>query len=1206
MNFVKRFLAGALFIIAFFLFPFCLFSAPTPTPTIGPGFVYQNFETNGTIYALTRTANALYIGGSFSKVGLRTGALILLDTTGKQVSNPPFPQVNGTIYAIEPDTTGGAYIGGSFGYVAGLPCNNIAHILSDGSLDPNWTASTDSTVRAIAYNPAITPKVFVGGNFANATGSGGNLTARSDLAAFDPSTGALLGFNPGADGVVYSIRVDAASAVLIGGAFSVIGGVTTPYFAVVDPTTDPGINSGLNYGLNGNVNDIALGLGQFFIAGSFTLVNGSTVRNRMAVYSSYTSVTPSIQDFNCDNTVNAMCINTGTSTLYATGGFLNVNGTTARKYAAAFSTLSGTVTAWNPNLNAVGSAIATSGTVVCIGGKFTTAGLLSLSRKYAADFDLNSGTVNTWAPNPDGFVYAVKNIASSTVTNTAIGGSFRGYQCLDRNNLAAVNLSTGAGYAWNPAPDNTVYALALSGSTVYAGGIFANVNTTTSSLARAYLAAFSDYTTAGTAAAWNPSANSTVLALFPVGSAIYIGGAFTSMGGSVVSMRNYAAATDLVSGNVLQWNPNLNTYVRTFATDGTYIYAGGDFTTTSGGTFTRNYAAAFDQVTGTTQAWNPNLNGSVYSLATSQGNIYLGGTFTTVLGTTRNRVASISTAGTLNSMDPDANSAVYSLQVDNDALLIGGAFSTLGSSTRNYFGAYDINNQVLSAWNPNSGSTVDAITGNDNLISFGGYMTLLSQLPHGYGGVIECPVEAYTLTATITPTATFTRTFTPSATRTFTVTFTQTYTPTVTITATNTPTLTCTLSATLTASPSKTPSITPTWSITQTATTILISATITPTSSISPTFTGTPTFTFTLTGTDAYTYTPTETYSHTKTITPTYTSTYTWTVTQTATGTDSLTQTPSQTFTVTNTFTSIPTATPTLTLTVCAAGTFGNNSGSSVMISGGSSLYASRFQLLQDSTILQLNVYVSSGSGMIMAAIYSDNSDAPDSLIVPSAPITCSPGWNVVSIPVMPLSAGFYWLAVEAQTGIGVYYTDSLPGEGAVIANTFGTLPDPFGSGYSQQSREWSIYANFCPNSGYLITATITPTITQTWTVSPTYTVTPIESPTPTYTTTPTPVASLDIPANDDSYVYPMPASSSISFVFSLNETASVTINIFDFAGNLVKTVSGSNVAASNIAEITGVNISRFSRGVYYYLIKAVTASGKEIKYKINKFIVQK
>ena len=74
-----------------------------------------------------------------------------------------------------------------------------------------------------------------------------------------------------------------------------------------------------------------------------------------------------------------------------------------------------------------------------------------------------------------------------------------------------------------------------------------------------------------------------------MGSTVYVGGAYTGIGGQT---RNYIAAVAASNGAVSAWNPNANSSVLALARSGTTIYAGGAFTTI-GGT-SRNNLAALD------------------------------------------------------------------------------------------------------------------------------------------------------------------------------------------------------------------------------------------------------------------------------------------------------------------------------------------------------------------------------------------------------------------------------------------------------------------------------------------------------------------------------------------------------------------------------------------------------------------------------------
>src|SRR5919198_6638146 len=111
----------------------------------------RTFVTNGPVYAIAPTADAVYIGGDFTEVGPRTGPAVGIDaSTGRSLG---FPEVAGSqqvVNAVAPDGSGGFYIGGGFARVGGVPIRNLAHVLADGSLDTSFAPNPSGAVRALA------------------------------------------------------------------------------------------------------------------------------------------------------------------------------------------------------------------------------------------------------------------------------------------------------------------------------------------------------------------------------------------------------------------------------------------------------------------------------------------------------------------------------------------------------------------------------------------------------------------------------------------------------------------------------------------------------------------------------------------------------------------------------------------------------------------------------------------------------------------------------------------------------------------------------------------------------------------------------------------------------------------------------------------------------------------------------------------------
>src|SRR5206468_2385125 len=132
-----------------------------------------------------------------------------------------------------------------------------------------------------------------------------------------------------------------------------------------------------------------------------------------------------------------------------------------------------------PSPNNSVTALAASASTLYASGYFTSIG--GLARNRIAAFDATTGAVTAWDANADCCVSALA-VSGSTVY---AGGSFSSIGGKARHSIAALHRTTGEATSWNPNAHGTatswdfdssrVDALAVSGSTVYAGGTFASI-----------------------------------------------------------------------------------------------------------------------------------------------------------------------------------------------------------------------------------------------------------------------------------------------------------------------------------------------------------------------------------------------------------------------------------------------------------------------------------------------------------------------------------------------------------------------------------------------------------------------------------------------------------------------------------------------------------------------------------------------------------
>ena len=461
------------------------------------------------------------------------------------------------------------------------------------------------------------------------------LIAALALAGAAPAFAAdQLSVTPGPDGIVNGISApDANGTRYLGGAFRNFDVVNTGHGALTDGTTGAINRSWASVGFQQVSAAVADGSGGLYIGGYGTwwTDDGVALAESVAHINADGSLDTNWNP-NVTGTVNALAVSG--STVYLGGAFTTVGGTT-RNNAAAVDKATGALKSWNPDVDATVHSLAVAGSTVYIGGDFgAVGGAGGATRSNAAAVDATTGAATGWDPSVTGGSGVVFSLAVSGST-VYLGGLFTTVGATPRNNVAAVDATTGTATSWNPNVDSTVQALAVSGSTVYLGGDFVNVGGTPRNRAAAV-------GTDGTLNSWNPDikGGGGPFALAVSGSTVYLAGDFAAVGGE----PRYNAAAVGTDGSLKSWSPNPSTYATALLMLGSNVFIGGSFYA-AGGT-PRRFAAAIGS-DGTITSWNPILDAYVNAISVSGSTVVIGGAFNYVNGVRRLYVAAIGTDGTL-------------------------------------------------------------------------------------------------------------------------------------------------------------------------------------------------------------------------------------------------------------------------------------------------------------------------------------------------------------------------------------------------------------------------------------------------------------------------------------------------------------------------------------------------------------------------------
>ncbi|PYX63418.1 MAG: hypothetical protein DMG78_31735 [Acidobacteria bacterium] len=359
-----------------------------------------NWVTNGTVYstALSEDGEVLYIGGSFTRVGRRTGSFVPVDATTGAVA--PSSVVDGGVYAQAPDGAGGWYLGGTFTRVNGSTQKYLVRLRADGSVDPTFAPTPSAAVYSVALSGDT---LFVGGGFVQI-----GVASVSYLAALDATTGTPRNWPVAVDSTVRHLAIS-GDALYFAGNFVTVNGQSRNYLAAVDTTTaaltpwDPNPRNGQGIAA---IYALAVSGTTVLVAGNFQSIGGA---NRTAVA--------------------ALDGITGAATAFDA----QISGANAIPPANSITVV---------------NAIAVDGSAVYIGGQFTSAG--GQPRMAVAAVDLTTGLALPWNPSLVRDQYGAPEVVGLAVNadTVFICGLFLSVGSQAANGLAALDKGTAVARNW--------------------------------------------------------------------------------------------------------------------------------------------------------------------------------------------------------------------------------------------------------------------------------------------------------------------------------------------------------------------------------------------------------------------------------------------------------------------------------------------------------------------------------------------------------------------------------------------------------------------------------------------------------------------------------------------------------------------------------------------------------------------------------------
>jgi hypothetical protein len=578
-------------------------------------------KLGGPILTMAVTSSTLFVGGHFSKlnVDIQGGAALLNVSDDRGLFIKQFPLVAGSISASVSDGNGGWFLGGNFTAVGTKPCKNLAHILSDYSVDMNWQGEASGSVLSLQV---VNGKLFVGGFFDSL-----NSKKRKLIGALDLSTGVLLNWDAQIKNGLYVSGIATHNEnIFVGGDFQNVGDKPITALAAFKVADGSLLNwdAKLTH-IDPNPSDMAPNLpylldmklknAKLFIAGQFDGIAdsiGVKVRHNFAIIDlvdfKINNFDPSPYDAENASVTN---IDLTDNQMILSGWFSSVKDAefkVSRNSLAIFNLNDYSLKDLNLSESGrITEAVSIGTDIIYTKGSrlFRLNGVDGNSRSLISDIQNNDGFFN---------IAEINHLHLIDQNKLLLGGNFDSIGGQARANLAAIDLNTGSLIDWLINADNEVYTLTVSATQLYVGGIFKNINQTP----QQYISAI-DLSTKDVNPNWKISTNNVVESMQLVGpDQLVIGGRFNYVSDENGSQpRNYLGMIDLSEANYSKlktWDAQIATRdygrVKSLQIDKNFIYAGGIFDSVNA--TPQNNIAKLDLHTGALSNWFPKTTYSKY------------------------------------------------------------------------------------------------------------------------------------------------------------------------------------------------------------------------------------------------------------------------------------------------------------------------------------------------------------------------------------------------------------------------------------------------------------------------------------------------------------------------------------------------------------------------------------------------------------------